>query len=415
MERVYNWGLTPCIKSNLITQKNYDNLLELIVKNDNVIARGNGRCYGDSSLNNKHIVSTLKFNKVIYFDCKSGIIKAESGVLIKDLLEIIIPKGYFLAVTPGTKYVTLGGAVASNVHGKNHHKEGAFGSYTESIELINAKGEIISCSRDYNKQLFSETIGGMGLTGIIVSVTLKLRKIETTYLKQLSIKIKGLDHLFEKLEEYNSYTYSVAWVNCTSNKNSTRKSILLLGEHALSENIPTNYKKNLLKIHRAKPLVSVPFNLPSPIVNKQVITTFNFLYFNKQMKEEYNSLIHYDSFFYPLDSINNWSRVYGKKGLTQFQFVIPFTHGKEGIKNIINIIIKSSSYSPLAILKIMGDKSNTEAPISFPMPGYTLALDFKLNQSNIDLIDKLHDLVLDYGGRIYLIVLPILCTKMPAS
>jgi len=211
-----------------------------------------------------------------------------------------------------------------------------------------------------------------------------------------------VDELLDKLEEYNFYTYSVAWLNCNSMKNSTRKSILLLGEHALLKDLPVDKKNNPLKVQRSNPLINVPFTFPSFILNKQFISNWNSIYYNKQIKKESNFLIHYNSFFYPLDSISNWNRVYGKKGFTQFQFVIPFTKGKEGIKNIIDKIVSSSCFSPLAILKIMGDKCEYAAPISFPMPGYTLALDFKLNRQNIDLINQLHTLVLKYEGKIYL-------------
>lgn len=401
MERVSNWGRYPKIQTNIIEERNYNELCHIVSNSKDVIARGNGRCYGDSSLNENLIISTLKLNKILFFDTKEKKIKAEAGVTIKEILEVIVPKGFFLPITPGTKYVTLGGAVASNIHGKNHHKDGAFGEYVENIEIINENGEIIQCSRILNKELFSKSIGGMGLTGVIITITLKLIRIETAYIKQKAIKINGMDQLFDKLEEYGKYTYSVAWIDCASSSNKSRKSLLLLGEHVFLEELPINNKNNPLKVHKNKS-INIPFSLPSMILNKYSVKIFNYLYYNKNLRRNSLSLLHYDDFFYPLDKINNWNRVYGRNGFTQFQFIMPFANGKAGIKDILNEIARSSSISTLGILKIMGDASEYCSPISFPKPGYTFALDFKLNKKNFYLINSLHKIVLENKGNIYL-------------
>ncbi len=398
MVRVCNWGKYPCLDAAVFENRDIAKVASLIALADRIIARGNGRSYGDSSLA-PTIFSTLQLNKIIFFDTENGIIKAESGVLLDDLLQVIVPKGFFLFVTPGTRLITLGGAVAANVHGKNHHKDAGFGSFVDEIEIILADGTTTKCSHKNNQYLFANTIGGMGLTGIITTVTIRLRPIETSYIKQKSVKVKNLSRVISLLEENQDTTYSVAWIDCIARGSLMGRSILLLGEHACGNDIPKN-KKPLLP-HSTK-LLNVPFVFPSFVLNKWSIKAFNMLYYHKQLKTESYGLVHYAPFFYPLDAIGNWNRIYGKRGFTQYQFVLPFDKGKVGLEKIMKKITDSGFGSFLAVLKTLGESEKLCSPLSFPMPGYTLALDFKITKEVFKLLDELDQLVIDHGGRLNL-------------
>ena len=269
-KEVANWGLYPTIKANVFEPHSYNEIIHCIKNNESIIARGNGKCYGDASLS-KNIISTSNLNKIISFDEQNGIIQCQSGVLLSSILELIVPKGYFLPVTPGTKFISIGGAFASDIHGKNHHIEGVFSDHVTEIKLINQEAEIVQLSQ--NEPLFIETAGGLGLTGVIVEVSLRLKKIETSYIQQTSIKAKNLEEIFQLFEDYKNYTYSVAWIDCLAKGDAIGKSILLLGEHAKKEDV-----KNIndaLSLHK-KAFLNVPFYLPSFTLNSLFIKIFNF-------------------------------------------------------------------------------------------------------------------------------------------
>lgn len=397
---LYNWGMFPKVDAEVTERINYDQLAPIVKDSKKIIARGNGRCYGDSSLQ-KSVVSTLGMNKILAFDTKQGVVQCEAGLKLGELLTIIVPKGFFLPVTPGTKQVTVGGAVASNVHGKNHHKEGGFSKYICSLELMNAQGELLICSGEENAGLFAATIGGMGRTGIIVSVTFTLKPIETAYIKQQTLKAPNLDTILDYFETYNDYTYSVAWIDTLKKGKGFGRSLLLLGEHATANEIDSKYKSNLLKRHGSKRL-NVPFLFPKWILNKYSIRLFNALYYGKQRKPKKTRLVHYNTFFYPLDFLQNWNRMYGKEGFTQYQLVIPFETGRLGLKAILEEVISSGCGSFLAVLKTFRKTEEKVSPLSFPMEGYTLALDFKVSSKTLQLMDRLDKIVLEYNGRLYL-------------
>lgn len=213
IQKVTNWGNFPVVEKEIKSEDSLSKIKNFVRENNEVIARGNGRCYGDSSLS-EHIFSTKRLNKFISFDRLNGIIECESGVLLSDVLEVVVPQGYFLYVTPGTKFVSIGGAIASDVHGKNHHAEGCFSEYVLEFSLLNENGEVLLCSRSENSDKFWATIGGMGLTGIILSAKFKLKNIETAYIRQESIKAENLDEIFQLFDESEDWTYNVAWIDC---------------------------------------------------------------------------------------------------------------------------------------------------------------------------------------------------------
>lgn len=399
VQKVTNWGNFPIVEKEMRSDDSFRKIKEFVLNHNEVIARGNGRCYGDSSLG-EHIFSTKKLNKFISFDRLNGIIECESGVLLSDVLEIAVPQGYFLYVTPGTKFVSVGGAIASDVHGKNHHAEGCFSEYVIEFKLMIENGDIINCSREENSDKFWATIGGMGLTGIILTAKFKLKNIESAYIRQESIKAENLDEIFNLFEESESWTYTVAWIDCLQKDKNIGRSILMRGEHAFQHELPQKFKEKPLRLKK-KFEPTVPFYFPGFVLNALTVKIFNYLYYKKQSKKEVKNFIDYETFFYPLDFVHDWNKIYGKSGFIQYQMMIPKESGKEGMKKILETIANSGNGSFLAVLKLYG-KENPEAYNSFPFEGYSLALDFKVNSKLKKLIDKLDDIVEQYNGKIYL-------------
>lgn len=397
---IANWGNYPVMKCNFFEPKFIEDLKKILMSDASAIARGNGRCYGDSALS-KNIISTRALNKILALDELSGIITCQAGILLSEILEVIVPKGFFLPVTPGTKFITVGGAIASDIHGKNHHSEGCFSQHVLAMKVALANGQIIECDKENNYDLFAATSGGMGLTGIIIEVTFKLKKITSSFIKQESIKAKNIHEIMDLFEQSEAWTYTVAWIDCLAKGDDIGRSILMRGEHATKEEIDRKVKtKDPLSIPQ-KLKLNIPFNFPDIALNTFSVKAFNFLFYHKQFQKEIKNFVAYDTFFYPLDAINNWNRMYGKKGFTQYQFVLPKESSKEGLIKILKKISESGQGSFLAVLKLFG-KPNSESILSFPKEGYTLALDFKINNSLFKLLDELDKIVLDHGGRLYL-------------
>ncbi|AZB28123.1 FAD-binding oxidoreductase [Chryseobacterium balustinum] len=399
IQKVTNWGNFPIVEKEMKSEDSFRKIKEFVQNHNELIARGNGRCYGDASLG-ESIFSTKKLNKFISFDRLNGILECESGVLLSDVLEISVPQGYFLYVTPGTKLISIGGAIASDVHGKNHHSEGCFSEYVIDFKLMTENGDIIICSKEENSNKFYATIGGMGLTGIILSARFKLKNIETAYIRQESIKAENLDEIFKLFDESESWTYTVAWIDCLQKGKDIGRSILMRGEHAFAHELPQKLSKNPLRLKK-KFSPTVPFYFPGFVLNALTVKLFNLLYFKRQTKKEVKNIIDYETYFYPLDAINDWNKIYGKSGFIQYQMVIPKENGKEGMRKILETIANSGNGSFLAVLKLFG-KNNPEAYNSFPIEGYTLALDFKVNSKLKKLVEQLDQTVQEFGGRIYL-------------
>jgi hypothetical protein len=399
-QKITNWGKFPVLETEMVASADFDRLREIVKESSTVIARGNGHSYGDDSLNRERIFSTLKLNKFISFDKQNGIFECESGVLLADILEVIVPEGFFLPVTPGTKLITVGGAIGANVHGKNNHSEGCFGDYVLSFSIMVETGEVKTASPSENAELFWNTLGGMGLTGIILSARFSLKRIETAYIRQQVLKAENLEEIFHYFETCKHWTYSVAWIDCLQRGKAMGRSILTVGEHATLAELPVKYAQKPLHL-KAKRKLTVPFDFPSFVLNTFTVKAFNFLYYFKQRKKEIENITNYDSFFYPLDVINDWNRIYGKTGFIQYQFIIPTNVGKEGMTAVLKAIAESRQGSFLAVLKLY-KASKKEAHNSFPIDGYSIALDFKINKRLPALVKKLDNIVEHYHGRIYL-------------
>ncbi len=398
IKNISNWSNYPSVNAELFSLVYKENAFDILKESNNtpLIARGNGRCYGDASLSN-NIVSTLKHKHIISFDAEAGIIECESGILFNDLIDFLVPKGWFLPVTPGTKFITLGGAVASDVHGKNHHKEGSFSRYVLTIKLMVESGKILELSKGNYSDLFEATMGGMGLTGIILSVSFQLKKIETAYITQQQIQARNLDHVIDLFSEYKDYTYTMAWIDCLKSGNQQGRSIMFAGEHSRVSELPNKNKQQALIIPPRKKF-TLPFNLPSFVLNKLSVAAFNQLYYTTHFTRK-SQIIDFDSFFYPLDSLLEWNRLYGKRGFIQYQFVIPLSDNAEGLKKILNKISEKGWGSFLAVLKMFGTQDSV---ISFPIEGLTLALDFPIKKGLFEFLEELDKIVEEHGGRIYL-------------
>ncbi|MGX5819187.1 FAD-binding oxidoreductase [Chitinophaga lutea] len=394
-KQLANWGNYPVLDCEESSFTLEEQLVQFVDAHDHMIARGNGRCYGDASLG-QHSISTLRYDKVLAFDTTSGYFECQPGITLDQVLDITVPKGWFLPVTPGTKFITVGGAVASDVHGKNHHSEGSFSNHIIQMEVLTGQGPV-TCSPDLHSDLFWATCGGMGLTGVITKVAFRLKKIATAYIHQKQIKAENLDEILRLFDEYEHYTYSMAWIDCLQKGKSFGRSILIVGEHATPEELTDAQRKAPLQL-KPKPKLNIPFNFPSFVLNNFTVKLFNALYYAKNYKKVIDNVVPYEPFFYPLDAIHHWNRGYGKQGFVQYQFVLP-KDKKEGLAAILRRISDKGWGSFLAVLKVFGRQDDL---ISFPTEGYTLALDFPVRKDLFPFLDELDAMVLEYGGRLYL-------------
>ena len=395
MNELSGWGRYPKIKTKELTPQSESELLEILRHSESYIPRGNGRSYGDSAINKNLTVTMTHINRFLQWNQESGELVAESGVLIANIIDIFLPRGWFPYVTPGTKFVTLGGAIACDVHGKNHHKDGSFGNFVNWIEIFNNNNEVVRCSSDENSELFHWTIGGMGLTGVIIRCSIQLKKVESGWIKQQTVVNNNLNETLQSFYEHKKATYSVAWIDCLAKGKSFGRSILMLGEHAQKSEVeakPANYPK------RKNKKITFPFDAPSFLLNNFTVSAFNKLYFNLN-KNKQSSYVDWDTYFYPLDSIGDWNRMYGKNGFFQFQCVLPREFSEQGYTKILSTIQNKSSGTFLAVLKDFGSGNGY---LSFPKEGLALALDFKASQKNIEVGKELTDIVNSLGGSFYL-------------
>ena len=395
-KEIANWGNYPAMESDERNFSFLEDIRQYVKTAGDFIPRGNGRCYGDASLAPATLCTT-HFDKILSFDIQKGVFECQSGITLDQVLEVIVPKGWFLPVTPGTKFITVGGAVASDVHGKNHHVDGCFSHHVEEMDLLLADGRLLTCGPDRETDLFEATCGGMGLTGVITRIKFRLKKVATSYIRQRQVKAANLDEVLRLFEEYKDYTYSVAWIDCLKKGKGFGRSILILGEHAAPEDLNGSQKKEPLQLPK-KRQITFPFNLPSWVLNSFTVKAFNFLYYGKNIKKEIDNVVNYEPFFYPLDAILHWNRGYGKKGFIQYQFVIPMD-SKQGLIEILQRISDKGLGSFLAVLKVFGHQ---ESLIGFPMEGYTLALDIPVRKGLFETLDELDKIVLRYGGRLYM-------------
>lgn len=387
-QRISGWGRSFFEDASVYAPNSELACKELILSEQLLIPRGMGRSYGDSA-NASVVFQTDFLDNFISFDKDRGILTVEAGVQLREILEIVVANGWFLPVTPGTGYVTVGGAIASDVHGKNHHSAGSFGQYVESIKILLGNGEIVTTSAKQNSDLFYATCGGMGLTGIILSATIRLISIRSSLISQKIIKTKSLEETCEKFDTYIQHNYSVAWIDCLAKGGGLGRGLLILGDHSDEGEFEFSIRE--------------PINLrlrpPSALLNRFSMKVFNNLYWYRAANNATNK-ISIPTFFYPLDLLKDWNTFYGKQGFVQYQFVLPENVGVRNLRAILEKIADSEQASFLAVLKKFGPGNSNL--LSFPMAGYTLALDFKMTMLTKDLLLGLDEMILAMGGRIYL-------------
>lgn len=381
------WGGFPVRDAVLIEPRSLDDWRQEVGRNP-LIARGLGRSYGDSA-NAATVLQTTFLDHYAELDAKTGRVTCEAGVVLRDLLDVIVPQGWFLPVAPGTALVTVGGAIASDVHGKNHHNAGTFCQHIESMTLLLGNGEIVTTSATEKPELFHATCGGMGLTGVILMATVRLLRIRSASIEQRTLKARCLEEVCEQFDAHQQATYSVAWIDCVARGRNLGRSVLILGEHAEAGGFKLQSRQSM----------SVPIYAPSGLLNKWTVTGFNALYFARA-RNDHRANMSLRSFFFPLDAIGTWNRLYGRRGFVQYQFVVPAAVGVAGLRSILKGIADSGKGSFLAVLKAFGPANDNL--LSFPSTGYTLALDFKVEPDVFSLLDRLDQQVLNFGGRLYL-------------
>ncbi len=354
---------------------------------------GMGRSYGDVCLlKDGTLVKTTGMNRLLAFDPATGVLTAEAGITLAKILDFSVPHGWFLPVTPGTKYVTLGGAIANDIHGKNHHVAGTFGCHVPQFELVRSDGTRLICSPTSNPDVYSATIGGLGLTGMMTWAQLRLKRIVSRQIEYEGIQFHGIDEFLDLTAQSQDIEYTVSWIDVTSTGKNFARGIFMQGDHV---EIPSELKPSVA------PKLTFPFELPGWVLNGASVGLFNTLFFKKQMKQRVTKLMDYEPFFYPLDAVLKWNKMYGRRGLLQFQYAIPWEHAREGTIAILHEVAKSGLASFLAVLKAFGDVPSP-GMMSFPKPGITLALDFPIKPGkSFALFDRLAEMTQEFGGRLY--------------
>lgn len=380
---------------------------QIITESRPGICRGMGRSYGDVCLNPEGTLwQTTGLDRFIEFDSETGRLRCEAGVLLRDIQRQLVPRGWMLPVTPGTQLVTVGGAIANDVHGKNHHRMGCFGDHVICFRLARTDGNVVECRVDGNAAsagLYRATIGGLGLTGVILDVELQLRRIESPWLRTETLPYQSLDEFFELARQsVADWEYTVSWIDCLSG--SEPRGIFLRADHCSD----AAHGKTSPPAGRS---LTMPITPPVSLVNRLSLRPFNALYYAAQKRQTGLSYSHYQPFFYPLDSIHHWNRMYGPKGFYQYQCVVPDTQAKEAVRDLLSTIGASGQGSFLAVLKTFGDRP-AAGLLSFPVAGATLALDFpNRGKVTLALFDRLDGLVREVGGRLY----PAKDARMPAD
>lgn len=399
---VSGWGGYPRTETSLFRPDRVPALDSLLGSaGPSLIARGSGASYGDAAVNGAGgTVLTERLNRFLAFDPDTGVLSCEAGVTIEDLLRHLLPRGMFPPVTPGTKYVTLGGCVACDVHGKNHHRSGSIADHLIDFDLFTAAGTLVRCSREAQPDLFWATVGGMGLTGIITELRLRLAPVESPYLAVDYDRAENLDAALRLFDDDQRYTYSVAWLDCLARGRSLGRGVLMranpLGAAAAAaRGLPAGRWGIARRL-------TVPFGLPAALLNPVTVGAFNSLYFHGHPARSREVPVHYDTYFYPLDRLRRWNRLYGRRGFFQYQCVVPSEAGREALVSLLEAVSRNRRASFLAVVKRFGAADPAQL-LSFPRPGYTLSLDIPRDGAGVfPFLDALDDTVVRSGGRVYL-------------
>jgi decaprenylphospho-beta-D-ribofuranose 2-oxidase len=397
--RFSNWGNYPVRTGTSISPESVVDVQAVVAEGAALTPRGNGRSYGDASLGGR-MLDGRSLPEVFTLNAEKGTLTCGAGMMLDELLLRIVPEGFFLPVSPGTRLITVGGAIAADIHGKNHHVDGSISAHILEMHIVTGNGEEVVCSPEVHAELFWNTVGGMGLTGMITQATIALKRITTAYIRQQSIKCKNLSELFQRFEENADATYSVAWIDLLATGDALGRSLLLLGEHEPIESLPAKYRKAPLRLH-AKAKLFVPFFFPEFALSNLTVRIFNMLFYAKQFSKESESVAHYGPYFHPLDAVRDWNKIYGRRGFLQYQVVVPLEGGEARMRSIVEELSNAGVASFLAVLKRFGP-GNEKSLMSFPMEGFTLALDIPRSDAVFAVLDRIDAMVVEAGGRIYL-------------
>ena len=397
--KLSGWGRYPVVDCRTARLRRCEDLGGLLARGRTLIARGNGRSYGDAAVNPDLTVSMLAMDRLRAFDDETGLLTCEAGVLLADILRTFAPRGWFPPVVPGTRFVTVGGMIAADVHGKNHHRDGTFGNHVESLTLALANGELRRCSATENAGLFRATIGGMGLTGVILSASFRLRRIETAYMLQETLAARDLDTTMALFEASRDWPYSVAWIDGLARGRALGRGLLQRGRPLERRSLPARLAGAPLRPGPAGGL-TVPLDAPPALLNRVSVRLFNALYYRLGRARGGARPVHFEPFFFPLDRLGAWNRLYGRRGFVQYQCVLPRRESPAGIAALLARVAAAGQAPPLAVLKLLGPGRG--GLLSFPMEGYTLALDFPLRAGTLPLLDALDAITQAHGGRVYL-------------
>lgn len=390
---VQSWGRYPRTRQELVTVSDRHRALPALERP--ALPYGNGRSYGDSCLNDQGVLlQTRGLDRFIAFDPETGLLTCEAGVLLSEILDLIVPQGWFLPVTPGTRFVTVGGAIANDVHGKNHHHAGSMGHHVMAFELLRTTGERLLCTPEDNVDWFAATIGGLGLTGLITWTTIQLRRVAGPWMRCETLRFRNIDEFFElSAASDRDYEYTVAWIDCAAKGAALGRGLFNRANHAPAhpdQRPPAPGQR-----------ASMPFCPPFSLINPLSLKVFNQFYYHRQPANGVHATTHYQPFFYPLDGIRHWNRIYGPRGFLQYQCVVPPDHAPETMTELARLISSNGGGSFLAVLKQFG-KRPSRGMLSFPRPGATLALDFpNAGEATFNLLDRLDDIVASAGGAVY--------------
>jgi FAD/FMN-containing dehydrogenase len=396
--RLAGWGANLRVDCAVAEPSSSQDVAKAIDRSGS-ISRGLGRSYGDCAINaGGQVLRTTSMDRFLSFDPATGVLVCEAGTSLESIIEVFAPQGWFPMITPGTKFVTVGGCIANDIHGKAHHAQGCFVTCVDSMTVLLASGDVVTASRTENADLFWATFGGMGLLGVILTATIRLRNIETTYFTQKSIKARNLDEMMAALAENDhTFPYSVATLDVFGTGANLGRGVLTVGDHMTRAQLPPNLAADPLLVS-GPPKITVPFELPDFTLNPLTMRMVNAVIQGIQAGAK--PIGHYEAFFYPLDKIAEWNRGYGRRGFTQYQFVIPFADGEKQMRKILGVILSSGQLPFLNVLKRLGKESG--GTLSFPKEGWTFAIDFPIREETEALTRRLDAMVIEAGGRIYL-------------
>ena len=361
------------------------------------LSRGLGRSYGDSSLpasSGVHVAGTVLADRILFFDITTGVLRAEAGLSLREMNRIFLPRGWFTPVSPGTMFVTLGGMVAADVHGKNHHRDGCFGAHVRQLKMRVADGRILECSRERERALFQATLGGMGLTGHILEVEFHMARVPSPWILSETERIANIDGFIAGLKGAGeTWPMTVGWIDCLSRGSSLGRGVLMRGRWAEAGEAPRQFPKPIRRL-------TVPFPLPDFVLSRFTVRAFNEVFYRSHAAGPTRRVVHPEKWFYPLDAILHWNRIYGRRGFTQYQCVLPERGGHQAARAFLELLTSKGGASFLCVIKDCGPEG--DGLLSFPMAGVSIALDIAVRDDTQAIVDALNECVIAQGGRIYL-------------